>query len=155
MNKLVLSSLVLVWLLTAAAPKIALADIAADKRQANISAAMKCLDEFIAAVNAKNIPRLEATENFPYILLDGAKLAATEKAGSLTEAAFSHLGPDWDHTSWTKRDVLDVSADKVHFNTTLTRYRKDGSVIISFNVLYVVTLQDGHWGIKMASLIMP
>jgi hypothetical protein len=34
------------------------------------------------------------------------------------------------------------------FDTRFTRYRADGSVIGGFNSIYVVTREDGHWGVK-------
>jgi hypothetical protein len=35
------------------------------------------------------------------------------------------------------------------------RYAKDGSVIGGFDSVYVVTLEDGHWGVKIRSSFAP
>ena len=43
----------------------------------------------------------------------------------------------------------------VHIDTRFTRYRKDGSVIGGFDSIYIVTLQDGHWGVKIRSSFAP
>ena len=44
---------------------------------------------------------------------------------------------------------------QVHFDTRFTRYRKDGSVIGGFNSIYVVTCEDGRWGVKARSSYAP
>ena len=63
--------------------------------------------------------------------------------------------PDWDHSAWERREVIHAGADKVHIDTRFTRYRKDGSVIGGFDSMYVVTNQDGHWGVKIRSSYAP
>jgi hypothetical protein len=44
---------------------------------------------------------------------------------------------------------------EVHVDTLFTRYRTDGSVIGSFESLYVVTKEQGRWGIKLRSSMAP
>ena len=62
---------------------------------------------------------------------------------------------EWDHSKWDRRNVIHAGADKVHFDTRFTRYRKDGSVIGGFDSVYVVTNENGHWGIKARSSFAP
>jgi hypothetical protein len=35
------------------------------------------------------------------------------------------------------------------------RYRKDGSVIGGFDSIYVITCENGHWGVKARSSYAP
>ena len=44
-----------------------------------------------------------------------------------------------------------MSDSKVHVDTEFTRYRKDGSALGRFESLYIVTKEEGRWGIKMRS----
>ena len=39
--------------------------------------------------------------------------------------------------------------------TQFTRYRSDGSVIASYESLYVLTYEVGRWGIKLRSSFAP
>jgi len=39
----------------------------------------------------------------------------------------------------------------VHVDTKFSRYREDGSLIGSFDSLYIVTKEDGRWGVKLRS----
>ena len=120
-----------------------------------IAAAMACLDAFIAAFNARDLPAWEKTFNFPSVRLASNKMVIIEpgyhKPGMFDQGPLS----DWDHSAWDRREVIHAGADKVHIDTRFTRYRADGSVIGGFDSIYVVTCEDGHWGIKARSSFAP
>jgi hypothetical protein len=76
--------------------------------------------------------------------------------GDQTQATFDHASlKDWDHSAWEKREVIHSGPDKVHINTRFTRYRADGSIIGGFDSIYVLTCEEGHWGIKARSSFAP
>jgi len=120
-----------------------------------IAAAQKVLDEFMRAFNARDVAAWGATFNFPSVRLASGQLVILQKGdhqpGMFTQGALA----DWDHSAWERRDVTHAGPDKVHIDTRFTRYRKDGSVIGGFDSIYVVTLQDGHWGVKIRSSYAP
>lgn len=119
------------------------------------AAAMACLDAFMAAFNARDMKAFEQTFNFPSIRLASNTMRIIDK-GDQTQATFDHASlKDWDHSAWEKREVIHSGDDKVHLNTRFTRYRKDGSIIGGFDSIYVVTCEDGHWGIKARSSFAP
>jgi hypothetical protein len=121
----------------------------------SVAAAMACLDDFMAAFNARDVKAFEATFNFPSVRLASGKLVIIEP-GYHTPEMFDR-GPlaEWDHSAWERREVIHAGADKVHIDTRFTRYRKDGSVIGGFDSVYVVTLENGHWGVKIRSSFAP
>lgn len=123
--------------------------------EAAIAAAMKCLDDFMAAFNARDLKAFEATFNLPSIRLASNKLTIIEKG--YHQPQMFETGPlsDWDHSAWDRREVIHAGADKVHIDTRFTRYRADGGVIGGFDSIYVVTCEDGHWGIKARSSFAP
>ena len=57
----------------------------------------------------------------------------------------------WNHSCWDLREVIQSSETKVHLKVTFSRYRADGSLIGAYPSIWVMTEQDGHWGIKMRS----
>jgi hypothetical protein len=123
--------------------------------QSSIDAAMRCLDDFMAAFNARDIPAWSKTFNFPSVRLASGKMVIIDadyhqpdmfNRGALTE---------WDHSAWDRRDIIHAGADKVHIDTRFSRYRADGSLIGGFDSIYVVTREDGHWGIKARSSFAP
>jgi hypothetical protein len=119
------------------------------------AAAMACLDAFMTAFNARDIKAFEQTFNFPSIRLASNTMRIINK-GDQTSATFDHASlKEWDHSAWEKREIIHSGDDKVHIDTRFTRYRKDGSVIGGFDSIYVVTCEEGHWGIKARSSFAP
>jgi hypothetical protein len=118
-------------------------------------AAMACLDAFMTAFNARDVKAFEATFNFPSVRLASGKLAIIEPGyhhpGMFDQGALK----DWHHSAWERREVIHAGEDKVHIDTRFTRYRADGSVIGGFDSIYVVTKEDGHWGVKARSSFAP
>ncbi len=123
--------------------------------QATIDAAMACLDAFMTAFNARDVTAFEATFNFPSVRLASGRLVLIEPG--YHQPSMFDTGPlsTWDHSTWERREVIHAGADKVHIDTRFTRHAKDGSVIGGFDSVYVVTLEKGHWGVKIRSSFAP
>ena len=120
-----------------------------------ITAAQKVLDDFMAAFNARDVEAFEATFNFPSVRLASNTLVLIEKGfhkpGMFDRGALS----EWHHSAWDRRAVIHAGPDKVHLDTRFTRYRADGSVIGGFDSIYVITCENGHWGVKARSSFAP
>jgi hypothetical protein len=116
---------------------------------------MACLDAFMAAFNSRDVKAFEATFNFPSVRLASGRLVIIEPR--YHQPSMFDTGPlsTWDHSTWERREVIHAGADKVHIDTRFTRHAKDGSVIGGFDSVYVVTLEDGHWGVKIRSSFAP
>ena len=121
----------------------------------SISGAQKCLDEFMAAFNARDLAAFEKTFNFPSVRLASNSLVIIEPGYHKPEMFARGALADWHRSAWERRDVIHAGPDKVHIDTRFTRYRADGSVIASFDSIYVVTCEAGHWGIKARSSFAP
>jgi hypothetical protein len=133
----------------------AMKDPALRPYRGEIEAAMGVLDDFMKAFNARDVKAYDATFNFPSVRLASNTLRLI-KAGDQKASMFetgSLVG--WDHSAWQKRQVLHAGPDKVHINTRFARYRKDGSLIGGFDSIYVVTKENGHWGVKIRSSYAP
>ena len=118
--------------------------------------ATELLAEWMAAFNARDLPRWAATFNYPSVRLASGRLAIFESAAAHRPDLFDRLaGIGWDHSAWDRHRVISGSGDKVHFDTCFTRYRADGSIIGVYDSIYVVTRQDGHWGVAARSSFAP
>jgi hypothetical protein len=122
---------------------------------ASIGAANKVLDDFMAAFNARDLTAWEKTFNFPSIRLASNTLTIIEPGYHKPEMFSRGALNDWHHSAWERREVIHAGPDKVHFDTRFTRYRTDGSVIGGFDSIYVVTCENGHWGVKCRSSFAP
>lgn len=96
---------------------------------------------------------LEKTFHFPSIRLASNKLAILDKIAPDTFARDTLK--EWHHSAWERRDVIHAGDDKVHFDTRFTRYRADGSVIGHYDLIYVITRENGRWGVKIRSSFAP
>ena len=112
----------------------------------------KLLDDYMAAWNRKDLPAWERTFQFPHYRLASGKMAVLERAG-LQDAAkvWAGAGSDWHHSAWDRRSIIHASDDKVHVDTRFTRYRADGTRIGSYDSLYILTKENGRWGVKLRS----
>lgn len=120
-----------------------------------VRAAQGVLDAFMTAFNARDIAAFEATFNFPSVRLASQGLVILNAGDMKAERFTTGALADWDHSAWDRREVIHAGPEKVHIDTRFTRYRKDGSVIGGFDSIYVVTRQDGHWGVKIRSSFAP
>jgi hypothetical protein len=121
----------------------------------SIAAAMKCLDDFMTAFNSRDTVAFEKTFNFPSVRLASNTLTIIEPGFHKPEMLSRGALKEWHHSAWERRNVIHAGADKVHIDTRFTRYRADGSIIGSFDSIYVVTCESGHWGVKCRSSFAP
>jgi hypothetical protein len=127
----------------------------AEEYPKEVAAAQKVLDDFLAAFNARDIPAFEKTFNFPSIRLASNRLITLNPGDMKPERYTTGALAEWDHSKWDRREVIHAGPDKVHIDTRFTRYRKDGAVIGGFDSVYVITCEDGHWGVKIRSSYAP
>jgi hypothetical protein len=123
--------------------------------QPSIDGAMKCLDDFMTAFNARDIDAWQQTFNFPSVRLASNTLVIIDRDYHQPQMFGRGALAEWHHSAWERRAVIHAGDDKVHIDTRFTRYRADGSVIGGFDSIYVVTREDGHWGVKARSSFAP
>ena len=123
--------------------------------QQSVDAAMKVLDDFMSAFNARDIAAWQKTFNFPSVRLASNTLAIIDENYHQPDMFGRGALADWDHSAWARREVIHAGDDKVHIDTRFVRYRADGSVIGGFDSIYVVTCEAGHWGVKARSSFAP
>jgi hypothetical protein len=110
------------------------------------AAVMQVLKDYIDAFNRLDVVAFERTLHFPYYRLASERMTVLDRAGQETsEQLRNGVGPEWDHSQWGRLRIIHSSSDKVHVDTLFTRYRRDGSIISSFESLYVVTKEQGRW----------
>jgi len=110
------------------------------------------LDEYMEAWNRKDLAAWERTFHFPHYRLASGRMNVLDKPGMQDAArVWASAGSDWHHSKWERRRIISSSPDKVHVDTKFTRYRADGSKIGTYESLYIVTKEDGRWGVKLRS----
>jgi hypothetical protein len=130
--------------------------MAPDKERIH-AACMSTLDRFMAALNEHDARKMDATMHFPHLRLADGRFKVYESAGHNPMDLFSRLQEkdDWKYSRWERRDLIQFNDDKAHYSLSYIRFRSDDSVIGVYESLYVLTLQNGHWGIQARSSFGP
>lgn len=119
-----------------------------------VSAAQEPLDAYFDALNNHDERGINDAMAFPHMRIGGGGDAEVlERHGDYRFASFADRtrAEGWHHSRWDYRTPISVGPDKVHFDCRFTRYREDGSVIAHHRAIYIVTRQDGRWGIRCRS----
>ena len=121
--------------------------------------AVKVAIAYQAAFNEMDGSKCDDLLNFPHVRLGmgSNKIRITEKPPQIRSGFFDWFVNDykWNHSCWDYRKVIQSNPQKVHLAIQFSRYRLDGTKIGSFPSFWVITYQNGHWGIKMRSSFAP
>ena len=103
--------------------------------------------------NKRNVSACDEYINFPLIRLGMKGLIIFKKPPLLPPKFFERFSKatGWNRTCWEYINVIHSCETKVHLSLEHTRYRADGSVIDTCPAIWVITNQNGHWGIKIRS----
>jgi hypothetical protein len=117
-----------------------------------LTAAMATLDDYMAALNRGDEAGVNAACNFPHVRLAGGKVVVWSNHGDYKLDDFiARAGEGWYRSTWDERTPIQVGPNKVHLKVKFSRWRKDGSLLGAFETIYIVTRQNGHWGIQARS----
>ena len=124
----------------------------ADERAA-VEAALRCVDAFTDRFNARDLLGMDATLHFPHVILVGEKLVVWEGPGQLPSSFFDDLAAStgWSRSTYQEKTAVLVSPSKVHLVVRYTRDRADGTPASHHANLWVITFDEGRWGIKLRS----
>jgi hypothetical protein len=109
------------------------------------------MDGFMAAFNAEDAEAIRTRWfHFPHVRFHSEIVSVMQRPEDFHNLVWSRSGQaeGWTRSAWDYVDVIDAGPDKVHFRVQFTRYRADGGAIGSYRSLYIVTFQDGQWGIQ-------
>lgn len=111
---------------------------------------MAVLDKWARTFSEHDYDGYLSTYHFPHFRLAGGKLVVLQSKADLPREIMSpkNFPPDYDHTKWVSRDIVQASPDKVYVAVVFRRYRKDGAVIGENAAMYVLDKVDGQWGMR-------
>ncbi len=123
----------------------------------SINKAMQVLDSFMYSFNARDMNSWSETLNYPHVRIAGGKVTVwdTKEEYSATNVFNRLTATGWGHSAWLSKDVVLVSKNKVHISTVFQRYDKNNNPMKKYQSLYVVTNDEGHWGVQARSSLAP
>lgn len=128
-----------------------------DLNEIAIQESMKVLDSFMTTFNSRDMKTWSKTLNYPHVRLAGGKVTVwSTQEEYAAEDIFERLASTgWNYSGWLSREVILVSEDKVHISTVFQRYDKDHNPMKKYQSLYIVTKQNGRWGVQARSSLAP
>jgi len=119
-----------------------------------IAGARAALDGFTAAFNREDADTIRTRWfHFPHVHFHFGKVTAMPTPSDYHNFVSARGGQSarWGRSAWDYQKVIDAGPEELHFRVQFTRYRADDTPIGSYRSLYIVTLQDGRWGITARS----
>ena len=122
-----------------------------------IDKSMEVLDDFMETFNARDMESWSATLNYPHVRFSGGEVTVWDtKEDYASVDIFKRLeATGWHHSAWLSRDMILISENKVHISTVFQRYDKNNQPTKKYQSLYIVTKENGYWGVKARSSLAP
>lgn len=125
----------------------------------SVAQALKSLDDYMAAFNARDEAAWADTLNYPHVRIAGGEVRVWQTKQEYMDAfdfdSFAERAGGWSRSEWDKKEVIQASKDKVHVAVQFSRYDKDNKKVSTYESFYVLTNKDGHWGTLARSSFAP
>ena len=117
-----------------------------------IKGAMDCLDHFAHCFEEEDLAGMDGCCHFPHYILSGEQVICWETPGQLTMDFFSDLKKKgFFKTIVDYKDIILVSENKIHLKYGYSRLACDGTVMSKHDNVWILTYENGEWGIKFRS----
>jgi hypothetical protein len=120
-------------------------------------AARAPIEAFFTAFNARDNEALKKTLHYPHVRINEAGGVNVWKDASEAGTNFEGLtrSEGWARSSLDSVAMRQNDAIKVHFDVVFSRYKADGTKYATYQSLWIVTKQDGEWGVQARSSFAP
>jgi hypothetical protein len=111
---------------------------------------MRALDAFLEGWNSRDVTKYAAALHFPHVILEGGTIRTFPDEPQFLAIGAQHwsvVQPEWDHSAWEERRIVQRIGDTVHVAGRWARFDKYGKVLSKADVLYVVLKKNGRWAI--------
>ena len=130
-----------------------------DQHPESAAGAIAAINDFMAALNARDANALYDLLHLPHCRISGAGVGIWHTRADL-EATYlcdfyARAGPDWHHTVLDTAEPLHSAADKAHILIQFTRYDAAGNAIAAYRSLWIMTRSAGRWGAQARSSFAP
>jgi hypothetical protein len=125
---------------------------AAGMKESEIEAEARMpIDDFFSAFNARDIERGRMTLHYPHIQIAGSDVSILNDPESFQIDFQSLANEGWTYSTLDSCTMRHNCDEKVHFEIQLSMHRANDSRYATYQALWVVTKQEGTWGIQCRS----
>ena len=116
------------------------------------SEARKPIDDFFAALNARDLERSRKTLHYPHIQIAGSDVGIIESAADF-EINFQGLADEgWVYSTLDSCTMRHFCDEKVHFELQFSMRQANDSRYAAYHALWIVTRRNDAWGIQCRSI---
>ena len=116
------------------------------------SEARKPIDDFFAALNARDIERSRRTLHYPHIQIAGCDVNILESPADFEINFQAMADSGWTYSTLDSCNMRHFCDEKVHFELQLSMHQANDSRYATYQALWIVTRQDDAWGIQCRSI---
>ncbi len=112
--------------------------------------AMRALDAFLDGWNSRDVRKYASALHFPHVFLEAGTVRMFADEAQFFAVGADHwagVQPEWDHTVWEERKVIQRIGDTIHIAGRWARLDKSGKVLSKADVMYVVVKKNGRWAL--------
>ena len=115
------------------------------------SEARRALDGFYEAFNAADNDALQKYCNYPHAFVgSNGSVRVIEDRWTMNFERMRE-GEGWSHSTLESAEAVFVKEDKVHFQIVFSRTNTDGEKYRTMPGLWIMTRQNGQWGLTLRS----
>ena len=119
--------------------------------QENAMLAQQELEAFLEDWNRRDSDAMREHLSFPHITHGPNRFVIAETREEFFQDFDLLRSQGWRRSTFDRFEVLQQSGDKINMLVDFRRYGVDGEVISDMQVFYVMSLQDGRWGMQYRS----
>ena len=113
--------------------------------------ARAALEGFFVAFNAGDNDALQEYMNYPHVFVGSNGSIRLIEDRLDTDFDRMRKNEGWHHSTLDFAQAFLVKEDKVHFNIVFSRHRADNTTYRTVPGLWIMTKQDGQWGLSLRS----
>ena len=114
--------------------------------------ARKPIDDFFAALNARDLEACRKTLHYPHVQIAGNDINILNDADSFQIDFSSLAGEGWTHSTLDSCEMRQSCDEKVHFEVQLSMHKANDARYATYQALWIVTRKNDSWGIQCRSI---
>ncbi|HEX2463851.1 MAG TPA: hypothetical protein VHR17_04435 [Thermoanaerobaculia bacterium] len=124
------------------------------KRSVAADAAVAAVKAYMNSFNSRDDEAWADTLNYPHLRMAGGAVKSwPTRQAYVDEFDFDAFAKrfGWSRSEWESIEAVQVAADAVNVALRATRRDAQGKALSTFDTYYLVTRENGHWGVRARS----
>ncbi len=116
-----------------------------------IQTGLDALDKFMEGFNSRDSERWVESLNFPHTRTAPGVTSSIIHNSQDYITGFDYqriIATGWEFSSWDYKQIVHISNSKIHAAGQWSRFNNSGETILTTPITYVVTCDEGKWGIQ-------